>query len=647
MRILGIKDYSYKNPAFERRLRKDEEQDYKNTIHAAQKQLGLHNVAMIVHGSAFPSDGFDSGIGSPYGMPSKKFLKFLDLHGFNNVQLGPPGEISKSKISPYESGVFAKNKLFIDLEALTGDEYANILSDETYSRVLEKNPADGKTNYNYSKFYDAFDNYDIALSEAYENFKKKVDAGDLNARKMAADFNLFRMKNSEWLVKDGIFKVLTKMYGTDDFEKWENPLDKDLPKLVAKGNKEALERFDRILTRSDDEILKNSFIQFIADKQIKEHANFRKEIGFSYINDLLVGFSKSDVWSNPDAFLKDWRMGSKYGGPDGGPQLWNIAVLDPDKLYDKNGKLGVSGELLREKINSSLDGFDNLRVDHAFGLVDPYIYNVNDPKIGGNISKLGHLGIDNDKKFREILERIVFPAFKEHGVKLNDAVWEDIGAATDVFDYMYHYKYRLPGLTQIQWARAEHCPQSNWTLVGSHDSVPASQMNMEVWNKDYLAGYLNADPLREAEREKFKSKLDNKSNMLNAKFAELFRATKNIQISFADFFGIDKVYNYGGQNHIKSNWKLRLNNDYEDTYYKSLENINSNTMCMPEVLKTAVQGKIDMTVAKWNDRDIKIEKLEGKNPHHAAQIREALYEKYQPLLNKLDKYSKILREKEN
>lgn len=646
MKILGINN-SYRPLSFERRLRKDEEQDYKNTIHAAQKQLGLHNVAMIIHGSAFPSDGFDSGIGSPYGKNTKEFLKFLELHGFNNVQLGPSGEISKRTLSPYESGVFAKNHLFIDLKELTTDKYANLLSEETYKKALEKNPSDGKTNYNYTKFFDAFNNYDIALSEAYSNLKDKVNENNPQAIKIAKEFNEFRRQNSNWLVSDGVFKVLTKMYGTDNFEQWENPLDSNLSKLVNEGNKDAIERYQRILERSEDEILQNSFIQYLADKQIKEHSKYRKEIGFSYINDLLVGFSKGDMWANPDAFLKDWRMGSKYGGPNGGPQLWDVAVLDPDKLYDKNGKLGVSGKLLKQKIDFSLNGFDNLRIDHVFGLVDPYIYNIKEPNIGNNISKLEKFGIDKDKKFREILEKIVFPTFKEHGVQINNAVWEDIGDATDVFDYMYHYKYRLPGLTQIQWARAEKCPQSNWTLVGSHDSVPAAQMDMNAWPNDYLAGYLNADPQRAEQKAEFEKSLVNTNKKLKAKFAELFRATKNIQISFADFFGINKVYNYGGQNNIKSNWKLRLNNDYEDTYYKSLEDKNSPAICMPEVLKTAVQGKIDMTVAKWNDRDNILAERDGKNPHNADKIRTALYEKYQPLLDKLDKYSKILREKEN
>ena len=68
----------------------------------------------------------------------------------------------------------------------------------------------------------------------------------------------------------------------------------------------------------------NSFL----DKQIKENTKLRKELGFKYISDFLVGVSKSDEWANQDIFLKDYEMGCPYGGKFG-PQLWKLPVLDP------------------------------------------------------------------------------------------------------------------------------------------------------------------------------------------------------------------------------------------------------------------------------------------------------------------------------
>ena len=155
-----------------------------------------------------------------------------------------------------------------------------------------------------------------------------------------------------------------------------------------------------------------------------------------------------------------------------------------------------------------------------------------------------------------------------------------------------------------------------------------------AWNTDYLAGFLNADPKHIKEKEEFKRKIDqNPIEHTKAKFVELFRTAKNIQISFADFFGIDKVYNYGGQ-YNKSNWKLRLNNNFEDTYHKNLESQNPTALNMPEIIAMAVRAKIDMLVAKSND----------KNPQEADILRNNLEQQTKSMLNELDKYTKILKE---
>ena len=100
-----------------------------------------------------------------------------------------------------------------------------------------------------------------------------------------------------------------------------------------------------------------------------------------------------------------------------------------------------------------------------------------------------------------------------------------------------------------------------------------------------------------------------------------------VQISFADFFGIDKTYNEGGHDENPDNWKLRLNKDYEDAYYKNLSSEHPTAINMPEVLKLAVQGKADMEIAK------------GAKP-------QKVWDEAGKILFVLDKYAKILKEKE-
>ena len=94
-----------------------------------------------------------------------------------------------------------------------------------------------------------------------------------------------------------------------------------------------------------------------------------------------------------------------------------------------------------------------------------------------------------------------------------------------------------------------------------------------------------------------------------------------------DFFGIDKAYNTPGTSG-GDNWTLRLNPNFKETYYKSLEHGNGWAINMPEVLQTAVQAKFDEEVSK-----------NGK-PYWATKAQ------VDPLLHNLEHWSKVLKEKE-
>ena len=107
--------------------------------------------------------------------------------------------------------------------------------------------------------------------------------------------------------------------------------------------------------------------------------------------------------------------------------------------------------------------------------------------------------------------------------------------------------------------------------------------------------------------------------------------TPKFQISFADLLGITDVsYNIGGTTR-EENWKERISPDYLDKYYKNLASENPTALNIPELLKKALQAKIDMQVMNSNDRD---------------KTRAELSEKYKPLLDDLQKYADILKEPE-
>lgn len=612
--------------SFQRRLTPDEQKDYKqNAISPALDYLGTKDVAMIVHGTCYPEGRRDLGAGSPYGKVAAQLIPFEILHGFNANQLGPVGTIrNPHHISPYKSSINSKNFLFIDFNELTKDKYAKILSEADLDGVMLK-PEKSAHNYSYSNFPEAFANYNYLVQKARINLKKEVAENNPEAIKLQQEYEEFRDKKGGILFKEALFKVLEDTYRTDDFDKWSD-LDKNLVLKLNERDEKAIERYQTILTRSKNEISNFMFGQFLVNKQMKENTEFRHNLNFKYINDLQGGFSKTEEWANQDIFLSDYRLGCPHGGAEG-PQYWNLPVLDPKKFFNEDGSLGKAGLYLQAKFESALEDFDNTRIDHVLGLVDPYIYNKY-TKVGDNVSKLPE--IDPNGNYKRILEEIIMPVLEEHGIDKNMPVWENLGSSTPVFDEIYYKKNNLPGISQLEWMRGESAiGTENWGLVGSHDSDPATKMikkdwvkNGDAWNPMYLAGLLNSNPERAEARDRFCQKIaNNDSERIKAKFAELFYTHPRVQISFADFFGIDKTYNRPGhENDI--NWKLRLNKDYEQDYYDNLSGENPTAINMPEILKMAVQAKLDKDTVTHKPVDT---------------------EKVNEIINNLDKYETILK----
>lgn len=633
-----------RNIAFQRRLKESEKKDYTSTIEEAMNYLGIVNRAMIIHGPSFPSKNYEQKIGTPYNNP--KFIEFLKLHGFNGIQLGPTGKLNKGDNSPYSSSIFAKNPLFIDLELLSGKDYASILSTDELEGFVEKT----KTNaYNWSKtdFDKANEISDMALEKAYENFTTLLQENDANAEKLYDEFYDFKKENEYWLDYYSVLSTISDKYGTDYYPHWSEH-DRNLIPNVKKGNKTALKEYNQIKEDKEYEIDLYKFKQFLIDKQSKADSKNRDD--FVYISDLLVGASSFDELIYQDAFLKDYKIGAEYGGyPFDCPQLWNISLVDPNKLFKRDGSLAEGGKFLQLKIKKAIQDANNIRIDHAMGLVDPYIYNSTNVVYGEKEDENGNMlsypvrekldamylsesKLDRHKNYQKILSKIVIPTLEEAGIDPSQVVWEDLGMdKTGVFSKVFRHENNLPGISCLLWTRGEWADWDNWSYVGCHDNATIKQTiedgypkTSDAWNLDYLAGYLNPSQHRAKQRNAFRKEIEKTPKALaKAKLADLFRATKNIQIMFSDFFGINKRYNTPGTTG-GDNWTLRLAPDFEDKYYKALENEKSWAINMPEVLATAVQAKEDMDFVQ-----------------HKGKEKEA-----SGLIRKLNHYARILKEKE-
>ena len=371
MKILGINN----KITFERRPTKEEEPQLRLACQKAYEAMGTKDRIVITHGSCFPVFDRDTHIGSPYGNAAKKYIKFLQLYGFNGNQLGPGGELEmkngKIKISPYNSSAFAKNRLFIDLKDLTKEKYGNILSEETYNNVTTIPEITDKT-YSMTDFQEATRTYDKALSESFKNFKINLAKGQPQAISLNKEYNEFLKRHNKRLTDEGIFKVLAKYYETDNFDNWDNELDKNLMSEIHKNNETAINRYNYIKHINKNSIEQYKFEQFIATKQIKENKEWRDENNFKYINDLLIGCSKMDEWRYKDAFLNNYSIGAfEYSGKH---QVWGIPALDPRKIFiGPEMKLNIGGQFLKEKLDFNLEFCENTRIDHALGLVEPFL----------------------------------------------------------------------------------------------------------------------------------------------------------------------------------------------------------------------------------------------------------------------------------
>ena len=631
--------------AFGRNLREDEKRPYSETINKAMDYLGIQNRALIIHAPSFPaklSSGEDQKTGTPYGQ--NEFLDFIKMHGFNSVQLGPNGKLNRKDTSPYTSSVFAKSPLLIDYSQLKSDEFASILSDEEINRKVSKIEIP-EENYTYSDFDEANEISNALLNKAWINFKDKLSNGDDKAQKLNNEYEKFQQENAFWLNDYAVLDSIAESYGTDFYPNW-NKEDRELIKKVKQGDYNAKNRYNQILSQDSANVYK--FTQFLVDKQAKSDAQKRD---VSYIGDLLVGGSSFDELINEDVFLKGYKLGCNDGGPFNSPQLWGMSVVDPDKLFNKDGSLGPSGEYLKTKLEKALSDSKNIRIDHAIGLVNPYLYEENTvqyaqrPDENGNLVKYpireklhsGHiskLGIDKNGNFRKVLNKIILPTLKEHGIHPKDVVWEDLGwDSTGVFYEEFKNKEHLNGISGLMWNKGTEAPKDNWAYIGCHDNPPLQQMindksltNQEPWKVDYLAQSMYPADYQYQERMQFREKIkSNSKEYMKAKFADLMNSTKKIQISFMDFFGINQQYNKPGTVG-NQNWTLRLNPNYKDTYYKSLSS-DDNAINMPEILSMSVNAKV-------ND-DIQYGKVNYNKRHEM-----------QPLINELNHWAGVLKEKE-
>ena len=547
-----------------------------------------------------------------------------------------------SDTSPYTSSIFEKNPLLINIAELTKPQYASLLALED---IIELTDSIQITDKNYARvdYNKAKEISSQALERAYDNLVEQLDDPDnKNAFKLIKEFQKFKEEN-KWLDKYAIANIFSQKNNDDYPPNWPEE-DREFFEKLSYGDENAQARFQELLCENEYEVDLYKFTQFLCDKQARLN---NKNSDITYIDDLLVGQSNLDILLNKNVFKDGYSIGASDGGPLNKPQLWGIPLVDPNKLFNDDGSLGESGLYLKEKLERSLKNSSNVRIDHVFGLVDPYVYKndsvqyvyekdtngqkVNCPDtrhlISSHLSQMHEA--DPNHNYYRILEEIVLPTMRENGVNPDEVVWENLGSASQKFWEIYH-GLNLHGISPMQWVQGNDAERENWGILSCHDDMTARQQaeNHEVrarhaYDTGALANYLLPGDNLKAEREALEHQIrTNPKVMTKAKLAELLRATDKAQISFMDMFGINRRYNTPGTTG-EHNWTLRLNPNYEDTYYEALKN-DDYAINMPEILKMAVRSKMEHDI------------MEGKDYNQA-------HSEADPIINELSHWEAVLK----
>ena len=570
-------------------------------IKDALKVLGKENFALIVHGSSFPAcDGEDTGFGS-FNSESGHALIDYASGIFNAIQLGPAGKTKASDSSPYCGTIFSGNPLFIDLKQLTTKEWGEILSIESYKKVVRENPKQnsGRTAYSYICKAQI-----EALKEAWNKFK--------GTKLLKKEFEKFKKENSFWLEKDSLYEALSIENGGDFWYIWKNEVDKNLmnPKSEDEKNIYA-KRIEEIKEKYSDEIQFYSFCQFVLEQQNEATKKFALKKGIKMIADRQVAFSDRDAWAYQSLFLEGWYLGCPpdYFSKNG--QAWGFPVMDPDKMYNADGSLGEGGILMKNLYKKMFkENPGGVRIDHIVGLIDPWVYKVGKkpmcedgagrlysspehPELsryaiarnedldwtleGDKEKRVKTLSDEQIKLYGRLIEKIVIGAAKECGLDKNAIVCEDLGTLTNPVAAVME-KYELQGMRLTQFVvpekpahpyRCKNITENVWNMVGTHDNNP-----IETWAESMInthEGYLHAKNLVEDLFAEAENKDDiivrltqDKDYLTFVKLVEIFASkAKNVQMFFTDYFQIKETYNTPGTSGDQ-NWSLRVPNEFKE-----------------------------------------------------------------------------------
>ncbi len=369
-------------------------EELRRCVREALQALGVRRLVFAIHDANFPSAAEeDTGRGAPTSREGMRLLTFVRDLGFDGIQLGPQGLTSEGNPSPYDSAIFSRSLLSIDLATLTEPQpFGALLAREELAPLVAGRPA-GRADRVAHRY--AWHAHHEALRAAYSTFTAERSGGRTGSRaaararaELALRFERFKRAHAHWLERDALYDALLAAHGGATWAQWsgDGALDARLwsPRPGEAGRCERRRRGLRL--QHADTLERYRFGQFIAHEQ---HARLREgcvQLGLRLFGDLQVGFSDRDTWSRQSLFLPNYGLGAPPSRTNPEGQPWGYPVLDPHGYFvrgasprEGRARPGPVLRLVAARMHKVFSEYDGVRIDHPHGLVCPWVYDVGDP----------------------------------------------------------------------------------------------------------------------------------------------------------------------------------------------------------------------------------------------------------------------------
>jgi len=579
--------------AFKRQLKPSEESEYRDVLNQSKHKVGNKGHSILIVPSSSLPNGIENntGCGNLLSKESREFVDFAKLYwGVNYIQLLPEGEHGRKTngFRPYSGSSLDLGTQLINLEELTKQKYAKLLTESDIKKVVDSNlRPDKDIHINLENTLDYSSSTDKTLRKAFDELLKEDTAEKKN---LLSEIENYRIQNGEWIEKKSVYKALSVKNGTRNCTHWN-----DIEANLFNEEKVSKAQRDKILNEIDaNPVYKKEkkfyvFKQYIAEKHLEEAKKDLNSKGIKLSGDMIVGCSNDEKWMYPKAFHH------KYSG------FWGLNAINFDS---PDGK-----EFFKLKVRNFAKRYDGIRVDAGWLYISQYLENKNNPD--EKICK------EYGSEILNILENEV-KSVKGENFDLNNIMYEFEADAKlfktfagnevrpEIRDRLKIYKTDYMGK---DWATTEAFRrrgiyEGSYVLgVTNHDSISLKDLYNIEGKRNEQASVL-ADLLKIP-----KNKIQTFSEFTQAKFAETIRSTHNM-VFFSDALNLGE--SYAESRTINDAYRLKIPSDYKEKYFKSLEN-GEGFNIMDSLQKAFEAEGLDKTESKLYKKICKYNKILKEN----------------------------------